>query len=251
MLQPRRKGTRFYFPLHAHPLARVLKFERFASFLAALPATSSRVVDYGSGDRPYENLLRTRFAEYISVDYRITNDKHGKRPDIYIEEMRERIAPESVDCVILTEVMEHLYEPREVLRELYGILKPGGHLIGTVPFANGEHEQPYDFYRYTSFCLRRMFTEAGFRIERLDYVGDMVGVALSATTRILQLIPKALRRIRLGWVAAVVGLVIKIPEFAYYYLRRFGLDPQRASYFRNFPLGYAFHLQKPAARTED
>ena len=39
---------------------------------------------------------------------------------------------------------------------------PGGALFVTVPFVWGEHEQPFDFRRYTTFGLRAICLEAGF-----------------------------------------------------------------------------------------
>ena len=93
---------------------------------------------------------------------------------------------ESIDCVVLTEVLEHLYEPKIVLKEIHRILKPHGIIIGTVPFVVSEHEQPYDFYRYSYFCLEKMFRDASFDVIKLDYIGDNIGTAIAVTNRIIQ-----------------------------------------------------------------
>lgn len=44
------------------------------------------------------------------------------------------------------------------------VLRPGGRLILTVPFAWDEHEQPHDFARYSSFGLRALLERCGFRV---------------------------------------------------------------------------------------
>lgn len=52
----------------------------------------------------------------------------------------ESIAGQKWDAVILSEVLEHVLEPLEVLREAAGILKPGGIVIVSVPFMYRIHE---------------------------------------------------------------------------------------------------------------
>jgi SAM-dependent methyltransferase len=57
-----------------------------------------------------------------------------------------------------------VFEPTAFLEEICRVTKPGGHLLLTVPFVWDEHEQPYDFARYSSFGLRHLLSAAGFRI---------------------------------------------------------------------------------------
>ena len=202
------------------------------------------MLDYGAGDRPYEEMFLSKFSTYIAADYAPSNERHEGIPDIIIKEGKVNLPDETADCVILTEVLEHLYNPREVLNDLHRILKPGGHLIGTVPFAVSQHEQPYDYHRYTYFCLEKMFRETGFTIEKLDYIGDLVAVAITTTTRTLQLISKLLFKLRLQLIADVFNFFIRIPEYIYYFLAKIGADPGKVEYFRQYPLGFTFLLRK-------
>jgi hypothetical protein len=38
-----------------------------------------------------------------------------------------------------------------------------------------EHEQPYDFYRYTQFALRHLLREAGFSVCQLEWMEGYYG----------------------------------------------------------------------------
>ncbi len=49
------------------------------------------------------------------------------------------------DNVLCTEVLEHVPDPVAALKELVRVLKPGGRLIVTVPFASLTHFSPYHF----------------------------------------------------------------------------------------------------------
>jgi SAM-dependent methyltransferase len=248
MLTLREKNGDFTYPLLLHPLPRVLKFEYLKKYLKDLQYGES-VVDYGSGDRPYERLLLKKFSRYIAADYQVTNSKHSKEPDIYICGEHLDVAANSVSCVVLTEVLEHIYQPEKVLRELHRILQPGGRLIGTVPFVVSEHEEPYDYHRFTFYCLERMFQDEQFEIVSLEYVGDNIGVCLSVIARILVIPVKALSRSGLPTISYLLNAVLKVPEFIYMWLRRAGFDPQRIPYFQQLPLGFAFCLEKPKSNS--
>ena len=45
------------------------------------------------------------------------------------------------------------------------MLKPGGHIVLTVPFAWELHEEPYDFFRFTPHALKELFARAGLQID--------------------------------------------------------------------------------------
>ena len=244
MLSLTQKNGEYRYPLLLHPLSRVLKFEYLKKYLNQSKGGES-VVDYGSGDRPYEQLLLKKFSRYIAADYGVTNSKHNRQPDIYIYGDRIDLESESVNCVLLTEVLEHVYEPKNVLCEIRRILRPGGQVIGTVPFVVPEHEEPHDYHRFTYYCLQRMFVEHEFEIVSLEYVGDNIGVFLSVLSRFFAIPVKALQRAGLPTVSYVLNAIFKLPEVIYMGLRRAGFDPQRVSYFQQLPLGFAFCLQKP------
>ena len=60
------------------------------------------------------------------------------------------------DCVMCTEVIEHLAEPERCVREAHRLLRPGGLLIGSVPFMYPVHGDPLDFHRFTPEGLMRL-----------------------------------------------------------------------------------------------
>ena len=68
------------------------------------------------------------------------------------------------DSIVTNQVLEHVFTPNEFLSEINRVLKKDGKLLLTVPFVWDEHEQPYDYARYSSFGLAHLFDHHGFEI---------------------------------------------------------------------------------------
>lgn len=135
------------------------------------------VLDFGSGSQPYRELFGEASA-YISCEFDTVENRKEKVADIFYDGLIIPLDDCSVDCVLCTETLEHIPNPMEVLCELKRVLKPGGCILLTTPFMWNEHEQPYDFYRYTSYGLRRIFEDCGYEVLLQEKLGS--GVIASA-----------------------------------------------------------------------
>ena len=67
------------------------------------------------------------------------------------------------DNIFLFNAIYILEEPKESLREVFRILKPGGKLFLSSPFVNNEMPEPHDYWRFTAEGLEKILKEAGFR----------------------------------------------------------------------------------------
>lgn len=84
--------------------------------------------------------------------------------DIYYDGRNFPFPDQVFDSVITNQVFEHVFNPDEFLCEIARVLKPGGHLLLTVPFVWDEHEQPYDYARYSSFGIKHVLEKNGFSV---------------------------------------------------------------------------------------
>lgn len=116
------------------------------------------VVDIGAGKSPYRKFITAK--QYICLDIENRTDD----PNVIIADINEPIplADNYADCVICTEVLEHIKKPYIAMSEFYRILKPGGKLILTTPMVWPLHEVPFDFYRYTRYGLEYLLYAGGF-----------------------------------------------------------------------------------------
>jgi SAM-dependent methyltransferase len=82
------------------------------------------------------------------TSYRILNIEAGPGVDI-VGDVHDAslIAPESLDSVIIFNVLEHCYAPWIAVENIYKWLKPGGKCFAMVPSAVRVHATPVDYWR--------------------------------------------------------------------------------------------------------
>ncbi len=134
---------------------------------------SGKTIDVGSGSKPYVNLFKN-VTEYIGMDIEQSGHKHQSSSiDVFYDGETFPFKDSEIDSLVFFEVLEHVFNPDQFLSEIGRVVKPGGTMVVTIPFIWGEHEQPYDFARYSSFGLKHLFDEHKFEIkEHKKYLSD-------------------------------------------------------------------------------
>jgi SAM-dependent methyltransferase len=141
--------------------------------LNGLPAHLRGVLlDLGCGTQPYRSLYAQRFKKVIAADV-----ESRSLLDARLDVRRLPFRDNTVDVVLLTEVIEHIIDGADVLREIGRVLKPGGRLLITWPFIYPLHELPHDYVRYSEFAMQSLATGGGLAITRLERRGDFLCVA--------------------------------------------------------------------------
>lgn len=164
------------------------------SFAQSVPA-GSLVLDAGAGDMPYKSLFS--HARYESADFNQREFSSNKLT--YVCDLTAiPVESQRFDYIVFNQVMEHLPRPDLVLSELLRVLKPGGKMIYTAPLFYEEHMQPYDFYRYTQFGVRFLFGNAGFEIERLDWLDGYYATVAYQLNTVSSYLPKLSKEIAPG-----------------------------------------------------
>jgi len=135
---------------------------------------ASRWLDVGCGERPYEHLFNVK--EYIGIDV----EQSGHPPDAkYCDMLYDGInipfSTESFDGIVCTQVLEHVLHSEALLIEMARVLKPSGYLLLSAPFLWEEHEQPYDFTRFTRFGMMDLITRSGFEIVKHGQTAGYLG----------------------------------------------------------------------------
>lgn len=135
-------------------------------YLKRLPA--GNILDIGSSSAPYRRYIPR--STYVTMDI---NAASGADiiADIHDEDWRQPYL-EHFDAVIITEVLEHLHDPKCAIGAIHDVLKPGGECILTTRFMYPYHANPKDYYRYTHDSLALLFE--GFSDVDISHHGNAV-----------------------------------------------------------------------------
>lgn len=161
---------------------------------------SGKTVDVGSGSKPYKDLFKN-VTEYIGIDIEQSGHKHTSSDiDLFYDGETFPFENSTVDSLVFFEVLEHVFNPNQFLSEITRVLKPGGKCVVTIPFIWGEHEQPYDFARYSSFGLNHLFNQHGLEVvEHKKYLSDFRIFSLLVNSYIYTIFKKYLPGL-LAWI---------------------------------------------------
>lgn len=133
---------------------------------------TSAILDLGAGPGFFDDIL-ARFEAVLSADF-CPFPNIDVVTDIVTRKIPIRKG--SMDCVILSNVLEHVSRPERLLAECRRVLKDSGRLVGITPFMFKIHQAPYDFCRYTHFKLDELLTEAGFTHVSIEKMGTLLDV---------------------------------------------------------------------------
>jgi SAM-dependent methyltransferase len=174
-----------------------------------------RLLDAGAGE--LRNKQFCQHLNYVSQDlcqYEGKGDGIGlqtgnwdtRKIDIVSDISQIPVGDQSFDIVLCTEVLEHVPDPVSAVKELCRIVKPGGEMIITAPFASLTHFAPYHFssglsrYWYTHHLSR-----LGFDVIQIQPNGGWFDFIAQEIWR-LPWVGKTYSSWLIGWVALLSSI---------------------------------------------
>lgn len=166
-------GNKLLFSLRCLVDLQLLTIYRFLA--VQLKTTTGRVLDVGAGQSPWRGLLAPD-AQYVGVDvYQSAEFGMDSRRDIVLYD--GKVLPfdgAEFDNVMCVEVLEHVPNSHEILREMHRVMRPGAKLFLTMPWSARIHHMPHDYHRFTRYGLSAAVEAAGFEVESLEERGNDV-----------------------------------------------------------------------------
>ena len=159
-----------------HPQWFSFKTKVRATERAAVTATGI-VLDVGCGNATIRSHLPAH-CTYVGLDYPATGKAwYGAQPEVYGDARALPFRSNSVDRVLLLDVLEHLTEPELSLQEAFRVLAAKGQLLINIPCLYPLHDEPRDYQRFTEHGLRRRLMDAGFVDINVEACGAPVETA--------------------------------------------------------------------------
>lgn len=181
------KVTNFIKSTPFHPQWLIFR-DNYKSLLALSNYIKGNTLDIGCSNKAAKKYLPDG-CHYIGLDYyRTAIEWYETLPEVYGDAQNLPLISKSIETVLLLDVLEHLHDPEECLREINRVLVDDGVLIIQVPFIYPIHDAPLDFNRWTQFGLRKLIHAHGFNIieekhkgDPLETAGIIINIAMTKT----------------------------------------------------------------------
>jgi len=132
---------------------------------ALIPNLNGILLDIGCGTKPYESICSV--DRYIGLEIDDGASRQHSYADLFYDGDIIPMEDKSCDSLLSNQVFEHVFNPNKFLSEINRVMKIDGYMLMSVPFVWDEHEQPYDYARYSSYGMRYILKEHGFDIVEL------------------------------------------------------------------------------------
>jgi SAM-dependent methyltransferase len=123
------------------------------------------VLDFGSGDSPYQVLFRTANCRLREADIDGTGDVIAINPSTG---RMDSVPDNRFAGLISTQVLEHVIDVSAYLQEAFRVLSPGGIMFLSTHGTFRLHRHPTDLRRWTTDGLKYDTEQAGFIVEQVE-----------------------------------------------------------------------------------
>lgn len=244
--RPSRAEIGQYYPTQYDPYARAIEDEpswwrRFNRRLAMrkrlrlvqqwLPRPG-RVLDVGCATGSFLAALREQGWQAQGVElspYAADYARQRYGLDVFTGELQAaQFPPESFDLVVLWDVLEHVYQPRETLLEAARIAAPEGALLLVLPNPDSVEarlfgpywagwDTPRHLHVYAQPVIRRLLRETGWRMEAVRCITGRIWLFnLSLEHWLQNRLPQAW--LRQGIMAIMRSLPLRLLTLPYFWL---------------------------------
>ena len=128
---------------------RAVMYKRCFEFIRGLDPSCLNVMEISAGPQWVREFNFHSFTDMKYPEY-----------DICVDRLDQQF-----DLIIADQVFEHLKWPYRAGRNVFAMLKPGGHFIMATPFLIRVHKVPLDCSRWTEDGLFYLLQECGFPAE--------------------------------------------------------------------------------------
>lgn len=152
---------------------------------------TNNIIDVGCGDGYFLDEAKKRGWNVYGTEYMDTKVEFCRQKGINMSQGildPRNYAPEFFDVIVSIEVIEHINNAKDEIKNFYSMLRPGGIVYLTTPHYNSlsRHlfhgkwniiDYPSHLSYYTKKTLRRLFKDAGFTLTRFATTGFSISQA--------------------------------------------------------------------------
>ena len=152
-----------------------VSMENLYEYVLKFVPQEGRLLDAGCGIGVLLRMIRSRRPELelYGVDFSSVAVERVRGYGFFAERVVLPGLPygnEYFDCVVCTEVLEHLDSPSDTVREFWRVLKEGGIVIASVPEDMGPDDCDEHVQDFSRRDFEDLFSDNGFSVRSLDVV---------------------------------------------------------------------------------
>ncbi len=131
-----------------------------------------KILEFGAiegSSKNFTNYLNLNDSSQIIYADKITNDTKK----VLHEDLEKELSfqDSSIDNVVIFNVLEHVYDINNAIKEINRCLKPNGYLVGSTPFIYRVHNAPQDYNRYTPAFINEVLSQNNFNEVQIKIFG--------------------------------------------------------------------------------
>jgi len=139
----------------------------------ALNGDLGKVLDIGGGSF-YKSLRDSTWTEYVvfepDVDF-LPEMNASRVYSVSGDGLNPPFKSETFDTILIIQVLQFIFEPNLLIKNISKIIKDNGKIIIQVPQSGNLHGIPNHYYNFTKFWLNRILSENNFEIINHYYLG--------------------------------------------------------------------------------
>jgi SAM-dependent methyltransferase len=156
-------------------------------FMSCKNERGGKLLEIGAGGGRFLKRMQKRgwIVEGVDIDPNLRDKLSKLNIKLHLGDILDlQLSGSSYDAIVMSQTIEHVYRPREVLKEALRLLKPGGKIILTTPNVAGHArnlfgpswrgwEPPRHLHLFSLDTLSNLLKSSGFTIEEVSsYAGD-------------------------------------------------------------------------------
>ena len=162
------------------------------------------------------NVLEIGAGQYNTHSEYLSDDCHhfslnlavSEKPSVAGDARLMPLRDNSLDGIIMLEVLEHVPTPDLLITEIRRVLKKDCMMIGSTRFIHPQHGAPNDYYRFTDTSLEMLFSAfSECRIEKLGNRLHVLGDIVSENCRFLRIFNPLIQYIQIKPTTCYSGLL--------------------------------------------
>tara|TARA_A100001011_G_scaffold265738_1_gene274596 strand:+ start:974 stop:1651 length:678 start_codon:yes stop_codon:yes gene_type:complete len=147
------------------------------------------ILDFGAGYGLFTEKLKKKGYKISALEKNEKAIEKLKEKNLINYKTIDQIK-EKIDCVISLNVLEHIENDQEIVKDIYNLLKKDGKLLLYVPSSNLVWSNldvlVNHVRRYDKKGLKNLLSRAGFEVEQIYYV-DFIGWSVLLFSKLIRM----------------------------------------------------------------